>query len=64
MVTVRIVTPDSKVLPFSVAGYESLEDAERALSGTWPITKLIAYNVRVLADYDDCRLILQRGLVC
>lgn len=61
MITTKLVTPDSVIHESHITGYENLQDAERALSQDWPITSFTAHNVTVLADYDGCRLILQRA---
>ena len=45
----------------STTGYSSLVEAEKALAEDWPMTTLRASNVIIMADYDGCRLILQRA---
>ena len=61
MIISRIVTPDGYVGEPEKTGYASLLEAEKALSTDWPRTTLVAHNAVMLADYDGCRLILQRA---
>lgn len=59
MITSKLVSPDGKVFEPFKTGYNSLKEAVKALKIDWPIERLSVSNVVVLADYDDCRLILQ-----
>ena len=61
MIISRIVTPDIKTTAPCVTEYADLIEAQNALSQDWPMTTLVTNNVVVLADYDGCRLILQRA---
>lgn len=64
MITSKIATAYWNMSDAFTTGYSSFEDAEKSLSEDWPITTLRAHNVIVMADYDGCRLILQRELKC
>lgn len=61
MITAKLVTTDGAIGESSIAGYDSLLEAEKALSEDWPMTSLFVSNALVLKDYDGCRLILQRA---
>lgn len=61
MITAKLVTPDGGVGESSITGYGSLLEAEKALAEAWPRTTLSVHNAVTLADYDGCRLILQRA---
>ena len=59
MITTKLVTPDGHVSICHNTGYSSIKEASAALLNDWPIERLSVSNVVVLADYDDCRLIIQ-----
>ena len=59
MITSKLVTPNGIISDICKTGYQSINDAVNALKSDWPIERLSVSNVVVLADYDDCRLILQ-----
>lgn len=59
MITSKLVTPDGIISDICKTGYPSINEAVQALKSDWPIERLSVSNVVVLADYDDCRLILQ-----
>ena len=59
MITSKLVTPDGIISDICKTGYQSINDAVSELKSDWPIERLSVSNVVVLADYDDCRLILQ-----
>lgn len=61
MITAKLVTPDMFCSEVSNTGHSTLTGAKKALSEDWPITSLSTDNVVVMADYDGCRLILQRA---
>lgn len=61
MITAKLVTPDGHIGDISITGYSDFAEAESALSESWPRTTLAVHNAITLADYDGCRLILQRS---
>ena len=59
MITSHIVTPDMRKTEPFITGYQTLDEAVKALLQDWHSFTFKCHNVTILADTDGSRLVLQ-----